>query len=135
MNNVYNSAGQQLESLSREYSYNPTFMNPEDLKTLGLESGQEVEIRSAEGFVHALVESDPSLRSGVISMARAWGGAPSDDIHLRSIGSNTERFVSNAGRVDHRSGQPLMSAIPVNLRTLSSSEAEWLGLAAIRPGE
>ncbi len=135
MNNVYNSAGQQLESLSREYSYNPTFMNPEDLKTLGLESGQEVEIRSAEGFVHALVESDPSLRSGVISMARAWGGVPSDDIHLRSIGSNTERFVSNAGRVDHRSGQPLMSAIPVNLRTLSSSEAEWLGLAAIRPGE
>ena len=36
MHNFYNSNGQQIERLMREYSYNPAFMNPEDLSSLGL---------------------------------------------------------------------------------------------------
>jgi len=62
----------------------------------------------------------PAVRRGVISMAHAWGGAPSDDDKLRTIGSNTGRLSSNRGRLDRRSGQPLMSAIPVNLRRVAS---------------
>ena len=79
------------------------------------EPGEVVEIRSADGFIHGILESAPDVRRGVISMAHAWGGAPKDDGKLRTIGSNTGRLVSNRGKLDHRSGQPLMSAIPVNV--------------------
>lgn len=115
MHNFYNSSGQQLERLTREFSYNPAFMNPEEMDRLGLASGEVVTIRSAEGEVRGIVEPDPDVRHGVVSMAHAWGGAPADDDKLRTIGSNTGRLSSNAGRIDPRSGQPLMSAIPVNL--------------------
>jgi anaerobic selenocysteine-containing dehydrogenase len=115
MHNFYNSSGQQIERLTREFSYNPAFMNPQELADLGLESGEIIEIESAAGSIRGIVEPDPSLRRGVVSMAHAWGGAPHEDDRLREIGSNTGRLSSNAGRVDRRSGQPLMSAIPVNL--------------------
>ena len=120
MHNFYNSSGQQLEILKREYAYNPAFMSPGDLEALGLESGDAVEIESAEGRVIGIVEPDPSVRRGVISMAHAWGGAPGEDGDLRRIGSNTGRLSSVAGRLDPRSGQPLMSAIPVNLRRVDA---------------
>ncbi len=78
-----------------------------------------MEISSAEGSIHGIVEPDPDVRRGVVSMAHAWGGAPGEDGKLRTIGSSTARLISNAGRLDHRSGQPLMSAIPVNLAKLA----------------
>jgi anaerobic selenocysteine-containing dehydrogenase len=121
MHNFYNSAGQQIERLTREFSYNPAFMNPQDLAAMGLESGQVVEITSAEGSVQGIVEPDPDVRRGVISMAHAWGGAPGEEDKLRTIGSSTARLISNSGRVDPRSGQPLMSAIPVNLAKVASA--------------
>ncbi len=122
MHNFYNSNGQQIERLMREYSYNPAFMNPEDLASMGLSPGEVVEIRSAAGRVHGIVEADLDVRCGVVSMAHAWGGAPSDDGRIRAIGSNTGRLISIVERLDPRSGQPLMSAIPVNLRKLSEAE-------------
>ena len=119
MHNFYNSSGQQLERLTREYAYNPAFMNPADLEALGFAAGEVVEIRSGEGSVNGIVEPDPAVRPGVVSMAHAWGGAPSDDDKIRTIGSNTGRLSSNRGRLDRRTGQPLMSAIPVNLRRVA----------------
>jgi len=121
MHNFYNSSGQQIERLTREFSYNPAFMNPTDLDQLGFEAGQIVEISSADGSIQGIVEPDPNVRCGVISMAHAWGGAPSEDDKIRTIGSSTGRLVSNSGRVDHRSGQPLMSAIPVNLEKIDGA--------------
>ncbi len=115
MHNFYNSSGQHIERLTREFSYNPAFMHPEDLEALGFSSGEVIEIRSADGAIEGIVEPDSDVRRGVVSMAHAWGGAPSDDDKLRTIGSNTGRLSSVAGRLDPRSGQPLMSAIPVNL--------------------
>jgi anaerobic selenocysteine-containing dehydrogenase len=116
MHNFYNSSGQHIERLTREYAYNPAFMNPDDVEALGLRSGEIVEIHAAVGSILGIVEPAPDVRRGVISMAHAWGGAPSEDGQVRSIGSNTGRLSSNAGPLDPRSGQPLMSAIPVNLR-------------------
>jgi hypothetical protein len=69
-----------------------------------------------------VVEPAPDVRRGVISMAHAWGGSPGEDHRVRSIGSNTGRLSSTAGRLDPRSGQPLMSAIPVNLRKHALSQ-------------
>ncbi len=49
-------------------------MNPEDLSELGLEPGEIIEIRAAERQIQGIVEADPTVRPGVISMAHAWGG-------------------------------------------------------------
>jgi anaerobic selenocysteine-containing dehydrogenase len=133
MHNVYNSSGQQLEQLKRRYSYNPAFMNPVDLETLGLASGDIVEIRSAEGMTLGIVEPAPDVRRGVISMAHAWGDAPSEDGRIRTIGSNTGRLTSNEGMLDPRSGQPLMSAIPVNLRRVEGAALREIHAAASPP--
>jgi anaerobic selenocysteine-containing dehydrogenase len=122
MHNVYNSSGQHIERLTREYAYNPAFLNPADLEALGLESGEIVEIQGADGTILGVVEPAPDVRRGVISMAHAWGGSPGEDHRVRSIGSNTGRLSSTAGRLDPRSGQPLMSAIPVNLRKHALSQ-------------
>jgi anaerobic selenocysteine-containing dehydrogenase len=121
MHNFYNSGGQQLDRLKKEFSYNPAFMNPEELAELGFRSGEIVEISGADGSIRGIVEPDPDVRRGVVSMAHAWGGAPADDDKLRTIGSNTGRLSSNAGRLDPRSGQPLMSAIPVNLTKVAEA--------------
>jgi anaerobic selenocysteine-containing dehydrogenase len=115
MHNVYNSGGQQLDRLKRKFAYNPAFMHPEELAELGLSAGDMVEIAGGEGSIRGFVEPDPDVRRGVVSMAHAWGGAPTDDDALRTIGSNTGRLSSSDGRLDPRSGQPLMSAIPVNV--------------------
>lgn len=125
MHNFYNSSGQQIERLTREYSYNPAFMNPDELAELGFESGQIVQIDSADGSIRGIVEPDPDVRRGVVSMAHAWGDAPreDEDDRLRETGSNTGRLSSNAAPVDHRSGQPLMSAIPVNLTRIADAIA------------
>jgi len=133
MHNVYNSSGRQLEKLTRRYSYNPAFMNPDDLEALGLASGDIVEIRSADGEVLGIVEPAPDVRRGVISMAHAWGDAPSEDGRIRSIGSNTSRLTSVSGTLDPRSGQPLMSAIPVNLRRVEGEALRAFDAAPASP--
>ena len=86
--------------------------------------GEVVEITSADGSILGIVEQAPDVRRGVVSMAHAWGGAPSEDDGLRGLGSNTGRLVSNAGHLDPRSGQPLMSAIPVMLQRPGAGSSE-----------
>ena len=49
-------------------------------------------------------------------MAHAFGDAPTEDHRLFSIGSNTGRLTSVEQDYDVRTGMPVMSAIPVNVR-------------------
>tara|TARA_B100001964_G_scaffold237617_1_gene301480 strand:- start:1612 stop:3786 length:2175 start_codon:yes stop_codon:yes gene_type:complete len=117
LKNVYNSSGRDLKKLvPGNFSYNPAFMNPDDLKEMDLETGDVIEVSSGRATILAIVEEAPDVRAGVISMAHAWGDAPEHDNSVRFIGSNTGRLTDNAGRIDPRCGMPVMSAIPVNVR-------------------
>jgi anaerobic selenocysteine-containing dehydrogenase len=111
--NVYNSSGRDLPSFTRKRTYNPAFMNPEDLALLGVEPGEVVRIRSDHGAILGVVEAAPELRRGVISMSHAFGDAPDRDADFLQIGSNTGRLVDAARDFDPYSGIPRMSAIPV----------------------
>ena len=114
---VHNSAGRDIPKLVRKYSYNPAFMNPGDLESLGLAPGDVVEIKSNYSSILGIVEAEEGIRSGVISMPHAFGDAPGSeqDRDVRAIGSNTGRLSSVERDYDPYSGIPLMSAIPVNL--------------------
>lgn len=113
---VYNSNGRDIPDLTRNYSYNPAFMNPSDMETMDVKAGDVVEITSSRASILGIVEEAPDVRDGVISMAHAWGDAPEEDDKVRYIGSNTGRLSDNAGRIDPRCGIPVMSAIPVNVK-------------------
>jgi anaerobic selenocysteine-containing dehydrogenase len=113
---VHNSAGRDIPKLTRKYSYNPAFMNPEDLRELGLASGDAVEIASGHATILGVVEAEEELRRGVVSMPHAFGDVPERDAELRTIGSNTGRLTSVASDYDPYTGIPRMSDIPVNVR-------------------
>lgn len=116
---VYNSSGRDIASLTpRRGAYNPAFLHPDDLASLGLASGDEVEITSKHGTIPAVVEPDPTLRVGCLSMAHAFGNAPNKknaDSDLRRDGSSTSLLTNVEDDYDRYSGIPRMSAIPVRV--------------------
>ena len=115
LNDVYNSSGRDIPALTKNHRYNPAFMNPGDMAAAGLSHGDMVRIQSDHSSILGIVEEAPDVRSGVISMAHAFGDAPELDNQVMYIGSNTGRLTSVERDYDPRTGMPRMSAIPVNL--------------------
>jgi len=116
LKHVFNSSGQQLEPLQKKGTTNPAYMNPEDLESLGLNSGDLIEVQAAAGSLVGVVEGAKDVKSGVISMAHAWGDIPDNFGDVRNKGASTNRLVDDDRTFDRISGMPRMSAIPVNVR-------------------
>ncbi|MDH3640704.1 MAG: molybdopterin-dependent oxidoreductase [Gammaproteobacteria bacterium] len=116
LNDVYNSSGRDIPRLVRNHRYNPAYMNPGDIDTLGLHAGDVVEISSDHATILGVVEEAEDVRPGVVSMAHAFGDAPQHDKDVFYIGSNTGRLTDSEQNFDPRTGMPRMSAIPVNVR-------------------
>ncbi|MCP5180560.1 MAG: molybdopterin-dependent oxidoreductase [Pseudomonadales bacterium] len=116
LNDVYNSSGRDIPKLMKNGRYNPAYMHPDDLAAMGLHAGDVVEIASARAAILGVVEEADDVKPGVISMAHSFGDAPTEDHKLFSIGSNTGRLTSVDEDYDPRTGMPMMSAIPVNVR-------------------
>jgi anaerobic selenocysteine-containing dehydrogenase len=116
LNDVYNSSGRDIPRLVRNHRYNPAYMNPGDIDALGLHDGDVVEISSHHATILGVVEAAGDVRSGVVSMAHAFGDAPEHDRDLFYIGANTGRLTSVEDHFDPRTGMPRMSAIPVNIK-------------------
>ena len=114
---VHNSAGRDIAKLVRKYNYNPAFMNPFDLETLGLVSGDVVEITSDHDTILGVVEPEAEIRRGVVSMPHCFGDLPTheNDLKIRELGSNTGRLSSVERDFDPYTGIPRMSAIPVQV--------------------
>jgi len=122
---VHNSAGRDIPKLVRKWSYNPAFMNPEDLAEHGLSTGDVIEITSSHSSILGVVEPEQAIRRGVISMPHAFGDAPGsrNDKNVREFGSNTGRLSSVDRNYDPYTGIPMMSAIPVNVARAEESVA------------
>ena len=116
LNDVYNSSGRDIPKLMKNGRYNPAYMHPDDVASMGLHAGDVVEIASAHAKILGVIEEADDVRPGVVSMAHAFGDAPTEDHRLFSIGSNTGRLTSVEQDYDVRTGMPVMSAIPVNVR-------------------
>lgn len=123
LKHVFNSSGQQLESLRAKGTTNPAYMNPQDLESFHLSSGMMIEIESAAGALLGVVEAASDVKPGVISMAHAWGDLPDNGGSVRSQGSSTNRLVDDNRTFNPITGMPRMSAIPVRIRAVEEALA------------
>ncbi len=112
-NRVINSFGRSLPGLMRGRRYNPAFMHPDDLAQLGLSAGDLVSIRSEHDAVTGVVEADPDLRRGLVSMSHGFGANPDDEEDPRVDGANTNRLLRTDVEFDRVTGIPRMGALPV----------------------
>jgi anaerobic selenocysteine-containing dehydrogenase len=114
MRDVQNTMFHHLPAIRRRVPYNPAWLHPEDLQSLGIEDGALANIISAHGQIPAVVRSDPSMRRGVISMTHGWGGLPGEATDYRQAGSNPNLLIDASER-DPINAMPVMSAIPVRI--------------------
>jgi anaerobic selenocysteine-containing dehydrogenase len=119
MMTAYNSSARDLPALRAKWAYNPAFMHPAELARLGLVPGDVIEIHSDHARILGVVEADPTVREGLVSMSHSFGGEPEQDADVRAIGANTGRLTSVERDYDRFSGLPRMSNIPVRV-SLSS---------------
>jgi anaerobic selenocysteine-containing dehydrogenase len=103
--------------------YNPAFLNPEDLRRLGLSPGDVVTITSRRASIPAIVAADASVRESLVSMTHAFGGGPDRDRDVRRRGATPARLSTNDEQFDRYSGQPRMSNIPVRIEPVAPAES------------
>jgi len=102
-----------------KWSYNPAFMNPEDMIELGLGSGDEVRIRSRYGAVRAIVEEDAGLRRKVVALMHGFGSSSSCDADPRTDGTNVNHLTSWEDDFEEHTGMPRMGALPISVTPAS----------------
>lgn len=117
-NNFMNSAGRSIKKLTGDKPWNPLWMHPNDLQTLGINEGDYVELATAHDAIPAIVEADATLLPGVVAMAHAFGGLVEEDHRYRELGSNTGRLIRTEVDYDPITGMPHMGNIPVAIRAL-----------------
>jgi anaerobic selenocysteine-containing dehydrogenase len=85
---------------------------------LGVAAGNIVRIRSRHGHMRARVESDDSLRPGLVSVVHGFGApATLDDSDPVSAELSVNRLIDLDER-DPISGIPRMSNVPVSIEPL-----------------
>jgi anaerobic selenocysteine-containing dehydrogenase len=101
-------------------TYNPAYMNPDDLAALGVEPGGQVEIHSRHGSVVAIADADRNLRRGVLSISHNFGPPPGEQHDPSAFGTNVNRLLCLHENYDSITGMPRMSAVPVRVLAASS---------------
>ena len=89
---------------------------------MGATGGDLLKISSPRSSVVGVIESDPDIKRGVVSMSHSWGGISLTDEKVRDIGSPTNRLVSSDSGYDRITGLPIMSAIPVNITVITDDQ-------------
>ena len=112
-NNFMNSAGRSIKKLTGDTPWNPVWMHPADMQELTIKTGDTVEIATQYDAIPAIVESDESLRRGVVAIAHAFGGLVEEDHRYKELGSNTGRLIRTEIDYDPITGMPRMGNIPV----------------------
>lgn len=120
MRELMNTLGKDVDGIRNRVKYNPAYLHPEDLKALGLISGDAVVVRSVDGAIDAIVKDDETMRPGTVSMSHGWGSLPGEDEAYDGIGSATTRLMGRHHRVERINAMPQMTAIPVEITKRSS---------------
>ncbi|HKX57645.1 MAG TPA: molybdopterin dinucleotide binding domain-containing protein, partial [Xanthomonadales bacterium] len=112
---VYNSVGHSLPALRRKRPYNPVYLHPDDAAQLGVTDGDRVSIASAQAEVFGHAELADDIRPGVVSVAH---GFPNQrGLSKESPGTSVSALLDDEVDYDPISGLPLMSAVPVSVKS------------------
>ena len=112
MNSVYS----ENTRTRKRYKLNPVFMNPQDMKSVGVEEGQRVRVSSAVGTLTGLAKADKTMRLGVVAISHMWGtleGQDPDDAY-------SGRLVSIDENVQNINYMPMFSGIPVAIDSVET---------------
>ncbi len=111
MNSAYNNASRTR----RRSPVNSAFMNMLDMKALGIEDGDRVEIASPYGIIVGRAKADSGLQRGVVSMTHGWGSPDATNDPKGERGAFSGRLVSLNKDRQSISWMPRQSAIPVRI--------------------
>lgn len=114
----HNSWGRRVVPRLRQgaHARNPLFLNADDAAARGLESGEEVRVRSPWGSVETRVGIDDALRPGVVALSHGYGERTADDPEGFEVGVNVNRLLpSGPGSYEHYSSMAHMVGIPVEV--------------------
>lgn len=114
-NRLVNSYGRGSTVLSGRQTFNPGWLNPADMRRLGLVDGDRIRIRSAHGEIVAFAEGDQSIRAGIISLTHCFGGSPDKEDDPVRDGANVAKLLSVDDDFDPVTGIPRMGALPVHI--------------------
>ncbi|WP_414902648.1 hypothetical protein ACMT1E_05320 [Sphingomonas flavalba] len=79
-------------------------------------SGDRVAIESGCGRIDAVLEAEPALRRGAVSMTHSGRNLPDDGAKYHEVGSNVKLLISMHRDLEPINAMPRMSAIPVNIQ-------------------
>ncbi|MEP6874708.1 MAG: molybdopterin-dependent oxidoreductase [Burkholderiales bacterium] len=113
LRDVMNSTLRDVKSVRVRTPHNPAFLHPEDMAMLGVATGDRLEVRSENGSVVARVESDETVRRGVVSISQNWGGLPGDPEDESGVCTN--QLVGDT-KVESINAMAWMTGIPVRLQ-------------------
>lgn len=119
-NNFMNSSGISLRKLNQGKPYNPTYMHPDSIAALGLQSGDLVTVTSPHDDIPSVLEADDSLRRDVVATHHAFGGLPVEDDEVRERGSAVGRLIPTSREYDRITGLPRQGNIPVRITARST---------------
>lgn len=114
---VQNTVGIDLARVRARTPFNPAYLNPEDLSSLGLNAGDRVQIASDHGKISAIVEADATLRRGTIAVSHGWGDLDFD-ADVGQVGSSTNLLIADDRDIEPINAMVRMSGIPVSLSSV-----------------
>ena len=114
---VYNSS---CHDFPKNPPGNPAYLHPGDLEALGLRAGDTVRLQSERASVSVIVEADPCLRPGIVSMSHCFGGDPDAEPDIERFGAPVTRLVSLDRDFDPLMGMPQQTGFPVKFDTARS---------------
>ncbi len=120
-NDMMNSIGRTNPKLTARRAHNPAYLNPADIAQYGMTSGDIIAIISEHGEIKGVVEAEPRLRPGTLSMSHCFGTNPDEADDPLGQGGCTSRLMDANAAFDPIFGQPRMGAIPVAIRAVVSA--------------
>jgi len=120
LRDLYNSYGILMPTVRKRNKYNPAFLNSADLAELGFEPGQLVEIVSGHGRTRAIVESDDTMRRGVVALSQGWGGLPGKE-DVMVDGSCVNALVDTDKHFESINAMPHMTSVPVRFEAVANT--------------
>jgi len=118
-NYMMNSWLHNIPSLKRDHALdNPLHMHPDDIERLALRDAQEVYVKSDFGKIVGTIESDDTLRVGVVAMTHGWGHQSNQRLGIATNhpGVNVNAILpTGPGSYDPLSNMSFMTGIPVEV--------------------
>lgn len=120
LNDIHNSNWQEIPSLRKRLPHHPAYLNPQDMKMLGMTDGDILEITSEIASIRCVAYTEDGILRNCVSVPHCWGTTPDESDDPLGAGGNTGRLSTTEKNYDKISGIPIMSAIPVKLKSCSA---------------